>query len=465
MKRIIVRDKQFYRTALVLASPVVLQSVITIAVNMLDNIMLGRYGELQLSGCSLANSFVSIYLVLCMGIGGGAAVLTAQFWGALNTQAIRKVTTLMLRISMSVALVFFAAAMAIPEAIMGLYTSDPGIIATGAVYLRLIAPTFLLSGMTHTMMIVLRSVREVRLPLINAIIAFFTNLFFNWVLIFGKLGLPELQIRGAAIATDIARLIETAIILVFVFKKDKRIQLRFHHLLEPCTEYLPRYFRYSCPVILSDFLLGLGNTAVSMIIGHMSASFVAANAIVAMTVRLSTVMNQAFSNAGSIMTGNTLGEGKIEQAHTQGFTFLLMSFALGIMASILILLLCPFVISTYNVTEETVRIAYIMMRSVSITVVFQATQSMLTKGVLRGGGDTKFLLVADILFMWLLSIPLGYLSAFVWHLDVFWIYTLMTIDYVVKTIWCTFRLMGNKWIKTLAKPVPEAGKAEAASPG
>ncbi len=456
MSKVFVRDKRFYRTVLVLASPVVLQSVITIAVNMLDNIMLGKYGEIQLSGSSLANSFVSIYQILCLGIGGGAAVLTAQFWGAKNVAAVRKITALMLRISMTVATLFFIAAVSIPETILRLYASDPDIIAMGAVYLRLVAPTFLLSGLTHTMMIVLRSVREVKLPLINAIIAFFTNLFFNWVLIFGKLGMPELQIRGAAIATDIARVIETAVIIFYVFRKDKRIQLRFHHLFEPCNEYMPRYLKYSCPVILSDFLLGLGNTAVSMIIGHMSASFVAANSIVAMTVRLSTVMNQAFSNAGSIMTGNTLGEGKVEEAHTQGFTFLIMSFILGLAASGLILLFCPLIISTYNVTEETVRIAYIMMDSVAITVVFQATQSMLTKGVLRGGGDTRFLMIADILFMWLLSIPLGYFSAFVWHLDVFWIYTLMKIDYVVKTIWCTFRLAGDKWIKRLAKPAMES---------
>ena len=156
MKKVIVRDRQFYKTALVLASPVVLQSMITIAVNMLDNIMLGKYGEIQLSGSSLANSFVSIYQILCLGIGGGAAVLTAQFWGAKDVNAVRRITALMLRISMAVATVFFIAALVLPETILRLYASDPEIIAAGAVYLRLVAPTFLLSGLTHTLMIELR---------------------------------------------------------------------------------------------------------------------------------------------------------------------------------------------------------------------------------------------------------------------------------------------------------------------
>ena len=451
MQRLFVRDKQFYKTAAVLAMPVVLQNMITIAVNMLDTIMLGRYGEIQLSGSSLANSFVSIYQILCMGIGGGAAVLTAQYWGAHDIRAVRKITSLMIRISMVIALVFFISSLAIPGLIMQMYTSDPEVIEAGVAYLRLVSPTFLLMGLSQTLTIVLRSVREIRLPLINAIVSFFTNLFFNWMLIFGKFGLPELQILGAAIATVIARMIETGILLVYLFRYDKRIGLRIRHLFEPCSEYLNQYFNYSVPVILSDFLLGLGNSAVSMIIGHVSASFAAANAIVAMIVRLSTVMNAGFANSGSIMTGNTLGEGNAEKAHRQGITFLMLSILFGLVASLFILLLSPMIIGAYNITEDTCLIAYEMMNAMAITVVFQATQSMLTKGVLRGGGDTKFLVKADILCMWLLSIPLGYLSAFVWQLSPFWIYFLMKIDYIVKTVWCTFRLHGTKWIKKLAK--------------
>lgn len=455
MSKYIVTDRKFYKTAIVLSAPVVLQSMITIGVNMLDTIMLGNFGEVQLSGSSLANSFVSIYQILCMGIGGGAAVLTAQFWGAKDQPAIRKIVTLMLRICVSLSLLFMAASYFAPEIVMRIYTSDASVIDAGKDYLRIVSPTFLLTGISVTLTIVLRSVREVKLPLTIAIVSFFMNLFFNWIFIFGKLGMPQMEIRGAALATVIARTIETAIIMYFVFRRDKRIQMRFHHLFEPCTEYLPRYLKYSVPVICSDFLLSLGNTAVTIIMGHLSASFVAANSIVALTVRLSTIMNQAFAGVGSIMTGNTLGEGDTGLAHKQGITFLLMSLALGLLASGIILLLCPVIIQAYNITEETRQIAYSMMASVSITVVFQATQSMLTKGVLRGGGDTRFLMVADIAFLWLLSIPLGYLSAFVWCLSPFWIYTVMKIDYVFKTVWCTFRLFGTKWIKIVTKKTPQ----------
>ena len=447
----LVRDRAFYQTAAVLAAPVVLQNMITIMVNMLDTMMLGRYGEIQLSGSSLANSFVGIHQILCMGIGGGAAVLTAQYWGAENREAVRKTTVLMVRISMVFSLIFFLAALLLPREIMRIYTADSQVLDAGAVYLRIMAPTFFLTGLSQTLTIVLRSVREVRLPLINSVISFFSNLFFNWMLIFGRLGFPELQIRGAALATVIARLVETGVLLFYLFRRDQKIGLRLRHLKEKCGEYLPEYWRYSAPVVLSDFLLGLGNSAVSMIMGHMSASFVAANSIVAMVVRLSTVMNQGFANSGSIMTGNTLGEGDVERARRQGFTFLFLSVLLGLAASCVILLISPAVISAYQINEETRRIAFQLMKSVAVTVVFQGTQSMLTKGVLRGGGDTRFLVFGDIIFLWLLSIPLGYLSAFVWNPDPFWIYFFMKIDYIIKTVWCAFRMKGNKWIRKIAR--------------
>ena len=150
------------------------------------------------------------------------------------------------------------------------------------------------------------------------------------------------------------------------------------------------------------------------------------------------------------MTGNVLGEGDTEKAQKQGYTFLLLSVLLGVLAGFLILIFAPAIIGTYNITQETRKIAFELMYSVAVMVIFQATQYTLTKGILRGGGDTKFLVFADIGFLWLLSLPLGYLSAFIWKMSPFWIYLFMKIDFIVKSIWCTFRMTGTKWIKKLA---------------
>lgn len=451
MGKLFVRDKQFYKTVMLLAFPVILQNMITIGVNMLDTIMLGAYGEIQLSGSSLANEFISLYQILCLGIGGGAAVLTSQYWGAGDVGAVRRVIALMLRVSLGIAALFMAATLIIPDVIMRIYASEQEVIDAGVLYFRISAPTFLLTGIITPATVVLRSVRQVKLPLIASMISFGCNLVLNYVLIFGHLGFPEMQIAGAALATVLSRVIEVTIILVYLFKVDQRIKLRLHHLLGRCSDMLKPYLRYSVPVIISDFLLGLGNTMVSIVIGHLGASFVSANAIVSQTVRLSTVMNQGISNAGGVMTGNTLGQGDTDKAYRQGVTFLMLSVLMGILAAIIILAVCPPVISAYNIQQETRDIAYQLMYAISVMVIFQATQSMLTKGVLRNGGDTRFLMVADIAFMWLASIPLGFLAGYVWHLSPFWIYTLLKIDYIIKTVWCTIRLKRKTWMHGFAK--------------
>ena len=435
-----------------LAIPVVLQNMITIAVNLLDTIMLGNYGEIQLSGASLANEMINLYQILCMGIGGGAAVLTAQYWGAGDTRALRKVIAIMVRISMGIAVVFSLAALLIPDTLMYIYTDDPAIVAKGAIYFRISAVSFLFMGLSQTLTIVLRSVRLVKIPLYTSLLTFAVNLFLNWVFIFGKLGAPELQIAGAALATTVARFVEVLVIGVYTFAVDKRIGLKVRDLFTRCGEYFGNYLHYSVPVIISDFLLGMGNTMSSVIMGHLGASFVAANAIITQMTRLSTVMNQGIGNAGSILTGNTLGEKKPEKAYDQAITFFVLSLLVGAAASVFLLAVCPWIIGTYNITAETTQVAYALMHAISIMVIFQATQSMLTKGVLRGGGDTRFLMVADILFMWLASLPLGYLAGFVWHLSPFWIYLLLKIDYLIKTLLCLWRLRSRKWIRMVDAP-------------
>ena len=450
LRRLFVRDRAFYKTVLILALPVVLQNMITIGVNMLDTIMLGTYGETQLSGASLANEFISLHQILCLGIGGGAAVLTSQFWGAKDIPAMRRVIVLMLRISLILGAVLGVASLTIPDLLMRIYADELPVIEAGVIYFRISAPAFLLTGIITPITVVLRSARQVRLPLIASIIAFACNLFLNWVLIFGHLGLPEMQIAGAALATVISRVIEAGILLVYMLVVDKRIGLRVKHFFQRCGDMLRPYVRYSVPVIVSDFLLGLGNTAVSVVIGHMGESFTAANAVVAQTVRLSTVANQGISNAGGVMTGNTLGRGDRDTAYRQGVTFLMLSVLMGLLAAVIILAVCPLVIGAYDFLPETRDIAYQLMYSVAIMVVFQATQSMLTKGILRNGGDTRFLMVADIAFMWLASVPLGALAAYVWGMSPFWIYALLKIDNIIKTVWCTIRMKQKKWMHGVA---------------
>ena len=447
MSKLFVRDKQFYKTALMLALPIVLQNMITIGVNIMDTVMLGSYGEIQLSGSSLANEFINIFHILCMGMGCGAAVLTAQFWGKGDTKSLKHAVTIMMRICLSLAVLFTIATIAAPSFIMSIFTDDPEVIEKGRIYFLWSTPTYLLMGISLTLTLILRSVRKVMVPLWTSIICFFVNIFFNWVFIFGHLGAPEMQIAGAALGTVIARVVETSIIAIYVFKVDKSIGLRIRDLFGSCGGLLRTYLKYSIPVLISDGMLALGNTMVSIIIGHISTEYVAANAIIATIVRLSTVFTQGLGQASSVMTGNSLGQGDRERAYKQGVTFVTLSFLIGVLASGIILSLSPFIIGLYNIEETTREIAHQLMYAVSIMIIFQSSQSMLTKGVLRGGGDTKFLMIADVAFLWIASVPLGALCGLVWHLSPFIIYVALKIDWAIKSFICLFRLKSKKWIR------------------
>ena len=445
--KLFVRDRQFYRSILHIAVPIVLQSLITTGVNMMDTIMLTSCGETQLSASSLANQFISLQQFLCMGLGSGAAVLTAQYWGVRDVRSIRSVTTLMLRLCMLVAVAFMAVTLIFPLDIMEIYTPDKATALQGVRYLDICAYTLPLHALVVTLTCVLRSVHKVQVPLYASIVAFFVNIFFNWVFIYGELGAPRMEIAGAALGTLIARAVECLIILTYFFLIDRQIGYRVRHLLLPCRAYLRKYLRYSLPVVASDTLLGLGSNMISVIMGHISTGFVSAFAVVSLITRMCNVLTMGMANVSSTITGNTLGAGQKQKAYEQGVTFLVLSVMIGVFASCVIFLISPFIITHTDLTLATQEIARQQLLAVNITIIFSATQSVLTKGVLRGGGDTRFLLAADIAFLWLVSVPLGYLTGIVWELSPFMVYLSMRVDWIIKSIWCTFRLLQGRWVE------------------
>lgn len=442
-------DKHFYKQVAAIAFPISAQSLITIGVNMTDTVMLGKLGETALSASALANQFISIFQICCMGIGMGASVLTSRFWGMQDKHSLRKAVTIMLRLCFVFGLAFTLATVITPDGLMRIYTNDPEIIQAGASYFRWSIPCYWLLGFSLTCTIVLRSVGQVKLPLICSICAFFINVFFNYMFIFGAFGAPRMEVAGAALGTVIARVFEFCFICGYFLFVDKRVGYRLKHLAMKCRDLVGDYLSISIPVLVSDTLLGLGNSAVAMVMGRVGATFVAANSITTVTQQLSTVFIQGIGNASSIITGHTLGQGELDKAQRQGFTFLGLGFVVGLLGGLLIMIISGPVISFYDITAETKGIAEQLMIAVGFIVIFQSMNSILTKGVLRGGGDTKFLMVADILFLWVASVPLGALAGLVWHMPAFWIYTFLKIDQIIKAVWCVFRLSSKKWIKRI----------------
>lgn len=431
------------------ALPIALQQLITVGVNMADNMMLGQLGEVPMSGATLANNFITIFQIMCMGLGMGASVLVSRFFGMNDRLSMKKSVIIMFRMLFITATFFSVITALMPGNIMRLFTAEEEVVRQGTGYLLISIPCYYLNGYAVTSSLMLRSVGKARVPLFASCCSFFLNIFCNWVFIFGKLGAPAMGVRGAALGTLIARIVEFIIICGFLLFRDTNIGLRISDLTIPVGDLLPEYIRISIPVLISDTLLGLGNSAVAVVMGHVGASFVAANSITTVVMSLATVIIQGICQASCTITGITLGKGEVEKAQQQGITFATLGFVIGGFGCLLILAISDLVVGAYKITPETAVLAKDLMHAVALVIWFQAANSILTKGTLRGGGDTKFLMVADIIFLWICSIPLGALAGLVFKWPGFWIYIMLRIDQFIKCFVCVIRLRSGKWIKKI----------------
>jgi len=443
------RDKEFFRKTFLLFLPVVLQQLITVGINFLDNIMIGSFGETTIAAAAFGNQIYNLFQFICMGLGSGAIVMSSQFWGRKDTAAMRTTAAIALRVTAVLCAVFTLLCVIWPGTMLRVFTGDASVISTGSPYLRLIGVTFLLAGLSSTATYLLRSVRAVHISFTGSAIAFVLNLFFNWVFIFGKLGAPRLELLGAAVGTVIARVFEFLFVFGYFILKDRKFGFRIKDLALPGKHLRSQYIKYSIPVLVSDTLLGLSLSITSVIFGHMSAEVASANSISGSLIQIVSVLTYGLGGASAVVIGNTIGEGDIQRAKREGNTYILLSFLFGLVMLVPLLLLEQSYIGLYTVGEETRELVQMMLKTLYFMLPVQAIAYVTSKGILRGGGDTRFLLLADSSLIWLVSIPLGALAAFVWHLSPFWVFLFIKIEYPLKGIVCFIRYCTGKWIKEI----------------
>ena len=446
------RNRNFYQKTLLILVPVLLQQLITVGINFLDNIMVGGFGEAQISGVAFGNQFYSLFQFVCMGLGSGATVMASQFWGAKKYDELRPVAAIALRLTLGLSVIFTLFAVLAPEAVLRIYTNQPNVILAGAPYMRLVGCTFMMAGLSSTATYLLRSTNQVRIPLISSIIAFCLNLFFNWVFIFGHFGAPRLEAVGAAVGTLIARAFEVIFIFGYFVVKEKHYKFRLPNLWNlPCAHILRTYMKYSLPVLISDTMLGIGLALISIIVGHMSEEMVAARAIIGSATQILSVINMAMAGASAVVIGNSVGDNRLDRAMREGIAYCVIAVAIGCVGSVVLMLVGELYLSLYAVSEATLETARSLMRVVKILMPMQMLSYVTSKGILRGGGDTKFLLFGDIILLWTISIPLGALAAFVWNMSPFWVFMFLQAEYALKGLLCGGRFLSKKWIKVIAE--------------
>ena len=444
------KDKEFYKNILKISIPIAMQSLINVGVSMTDTMMLGRFGEITLSGAALANQFCFMFLIINFGLGGGVGVLSGQFWGNKDIISINKVLSLLVKLSFSFGVLFLFIGQFLPYQVMSIYTNEIEVINEGASYLKIVSLAFIFQGISTTTSILFRTLKTVKPALFASIISFFINIFLNWVFIFGNLGMPSLGIKGAAIATLSSRIFEFIFVLIYVLKIDNKIKFRIKYLFEFDKEIFSKYLKVGSPVLISDIILGLGINMVSVIMGQMGSDMVSANSISSVVLQFTNVFLMGVSNASGVITGNTVGEKNYDLAFIRGKIFLFMAIILGCFSSVVIYFMKYIIVDFYNVTDHTKSIAYSLMNATSFLVIFMSVSHVLTKGVLRAGGDTKFLMIADVLFLWVVAIPLGYFAGVVYNLPYGLVLICLKIDEIIKSTWCVFRLFSKKWIKNIS---------------
>lgn len=446
----LIKDKNFYKVLFSITLPIAAQNFITFTVSLADSLMLGKVGEIALSGANLANQLFFILMIITFGVTSAAMVFASQYWGKNDVYSMKRVITIMLRLAAVISVAASALAICIPETVMSWYSDDAAVIEAGASYLRIIGWAYPFYSITNAMASVLRSAHIVKISIVIYLSSLIVNVSLNWVLIFGHLGAPAMGVEGAAIATAVARLVEFIILIIYLAFFEKKIHYTIKDFFVPVKDYLGAFFKTGAPVVLNEAIWSIGTSVLSMIIGHISTEFVSANSIANIIWQCVWVVVSGMGNATSVVIGNAIGRGeKKETVLNKAKTIVLLAAIMGILSAITLLIIRGPIINFYEVSAETKALAYDLIVSYAIIIVFQAMSVQYIVGIFRGGGDTKTAMIVDVLFLWITAIPLGALTGLVLGWAPPFVYLMLRSDELLKNIIGFLRLRSGKWIRDI----------------
>ncbi len=439
--------RQFFPLLVAIA----LQQILALTVNLVDNFMLGRYSETAMSGAALVNQVQFIVQQLSAGIGVGVSVLGAQYWGKGQTEPIRRIIGVGLKFGLAAGLIFTVVTRLFPAQVIGLFTDDPVVLAEAVRYLRIMCWTYILFATSSLLVCSLQSVQTAFIGMIMSAMTIVINMALNYTFIFGNFGAPEMGIRGAAVATFTSRSVELITILVYILCVDRKLKTKVKDLLRFDVSYLGDYVRVSLPVMLSGLMWGVAQAAQTAILGHISAETIAANAIASVIFQLFAAFGMSSANAASVMIGKTIGEGRMDLVRPFTRTFQLLFILLGLCTGVLIFALKGVIVSFYHISEETRSLALSFLTVLAVTTVGSVYEYPVEGGIIAGGGDPKYQAIVDNLFMWLYTIPLAYLCAFVFRFPPVVTFMALKSDQIWKCIPNAIRCNRYKWVRDLTR--------------
>lgn len=444
------RDKRFNRKLVQLTLPITLQSLMLALVAAADALMLGKVNQDAMAAVSLATQIQFVQNMLLWAIVGGIGILGAQYWGKRDKRVLGEIFGLSVRESFLVSAVFFAGCYFFPEKLMLLFARDPILINTGAEYLKVASWSYLLTGVSQCYLAIMRVSEHASRSAWISSGAVILNIILNAVFIFGLFGAPAMGVRGAALATLIARVVELLWCIITTFEKTFiplkiRTLFTFNRILEL------DFWRYSLPILASCLLWGIGFTAYTAIMGHMGRDAAAANSIAAVVRDLMCCLCNGVAGSCGILIGNELGAGKLRRGRLYGDRAIILAFLIGLFSTAIILVSIPFISSFMKLTDQAHEYMIGMFVILSVYMIGRCVCTVVINGIFSSGGDTLFDMYSLIVCMWCIALPCAFSGAFYFHLPVLVIYGCTCLDEVGKIPWVVHHYRKYKWVKNITR--------------
>ena len=472
-----VRDRQFYRDFFVMWIVLVLQNVITLSVNLADNMMLGAYSETALAGVAAVNQIQFVYQQLLISFGEAAVILGTQYYGKRQMGPVRELARGAMYCGVALSAVLFLAASVIPRQLMLIFTTDEEIILQGMAYLRVIRFTYLVFAVAQILLYTLRIVGTVRISLYLSVTALLLNCFWNYALIYGRFGFPSYGVAGAAAATLISRLVELGILIGYLALREDKLRLTWRLYLLPArnawapassaaleqTKDAPTarrahvsllmadYIRMMLPLMVVNALWGLNNAAQNAILGHMTARAIAANSVASTLFLLVKSTAQGSAATASFFTGKTIGEGDYDRLKLYARTWQVLFVIIGILSGILLFFLRVPILSLYRLAPETSQMADTFLIILSVIIVTMSYQMPVNAGIIKGGGDIRYAVTLDLVSIWCIVIPVSWVAAFVLHASPVVVVWCLNADQIFKAVPAFIKCNFGHWAKKLTR--------------
>lgn len=440
----------FYKTLRNLALPLVVQNILSAIISSVDVIMLNFVGQSAVSAASLAVQYSSILFMVLYGLGTGASILCAQYFGKKDFNAIAVVQGIAMRFAILFGGLFTASSFLIPELMMKPFTNDAELIHLGAEYLRYVSVSFISWAIIETYFSVLKSCGQVTICTVLNVCTNALNIFLNAAFIFGWFGITDLGIKGVALATSISRLAQLG--AVFVYSAlSKNIRLSFIMLFVRNKVLFKDFMKISLPALGNDVSWGLAFSVYSAIIGHLGSDAVAAYSFVGIARNFGQIFCFAIASAGGILVGQILGNNQIEESKLAAKKIMNLTIITGLIGGLIILASTPLILKFAKISPVAHQYLKTMLFINTYYVMGSAVNTTLIAGVFRAGGDAKWGLICDTIDMWGYAVPIGLLSAFVFKLPVIWVYVILCTDEFVKWPWVISHYRSGKWAKNITR--------------